>query len=640
MTAQLQKRAPQTKCRRVKNTAWLAGLVMAVLSLLSNIFSLKLSHFMLSPTDSIGLLSTSWDQKDLSDISSPSVVENFVEKPDGNDTVIFPRVCDDGPLLEPIWEWHYFSNNTNKNKQQAQKRLLVATYSAFGQYARLLELTSPINKAYAEAWNHDIVILQGTTMILQWDANCTPPEERSRFNKIDILLTALNRKDQYDQLLLLDADTLIYDFSYDITRLLSNETMLVAQRTLQDDPVATKSINNGVTLWNLHHPMTFSVARDWSKACRDGIPDNRPYRGDQYYLRQVLNDERRISSISSVWEEFYYRDGTRIKHFQRSNDRSWVDTGLDTREDRIMDTVREVCSKFQIKESDLDRKNYTVVIGNVSALVNCTPRRKSVWDLIMYSGNITTPASKRLLIAQYSSFGTYASLLEATAPLNKAYARKWRHDYLAVQGAALSLETDLNNCELPQYRSMHNKIPLLIWALSKNTEYDQILILDADTLMYNFSYDVTTLLGDDDMLAAQKVNANDTTHTWNINNGITLWNLKHNTTAKIAKQWLKRTANGLNGAHLFGWKDHSDQSYLHWVLQHQANAILYTKALDHEFRYDKGTVARHYVRPKNNDWTGYGKDRREQLIQKTAESICANFPADCEDLEHIPYSTL
>jgi len=110
---------------------------------------------------------------------------------------------------------------------------LLQVTLAFGKYARLLELTAPINKAYAKIWNHDIVILQGTAMILPWDKNCTPPEERSRFNKIDLLLEALKRENQYDQLLLLDADTLIFDFDFDMTKLVPNTTMLVAQRTQQ-----------------------------------------------------------------------------------------------------------------------------------------------------------------------------------------------------------------------------------------------------------------------------------------------------------------------------------------------------------------------------------------------------------------------
>jgi hypothetical protein len=552
---------------RGRTSIWLAGLLLSCLSLIGNVF--KTSRFQVSRNttffsfikpvneESSGSLSLRSFHVDTQD--GVASVETNLKLQAKNQPPDFPRVCRDGPLLEPVWEWHHFGNST----RQSNQRILIASYSAFGNYAKLLELTSPINKEYAKLWNHDIVILQGTTMILPWDKNCTPPEERSRFNKIDLVLEALKRNDQYDQLLLLDADTLIYDFSFDISRLVSNTTMLVAQRTHKEDPASTVNLNNGITLWNLHHPLTAKVAEDWNQACREGIPDNRPYRGDQYYLRKILRSDDRIASISTVWNEFYYRDGTVIKHFQRSNARSWNETGLDSREDKIMNATREICGRFEIDTNDLDQRNYTTIAGKgFTPNSTCLPRRQSDWDLLAYGENTTTPASKRLLIAQYSSFGSYASLLEATAPLNKAYARKWNHDILIVQGTALLFNTDRVECEPPQHRAMYNKIPLLIHALGKTEFYDQVLILDADTLIFDFNYDITSLLGEDDMVAAHKVNLNDpATRTWNINNGITLWNLNHNKTQKVVMQWLKRTSKGLNGAYNFGWKDHGDQYY-------------------------------------------------------------------------------
>ena len=560
-----------------------------------------------------------------------------------NGTFTFPRICRNEPLMEPIWEWN--NSPTTNNSSYNKKRLLIATYSAYGKYARLLELTSPINKAYAKRWNHDILVVQGTTMILPWDNNCTPPEERSRFNKVDILLEALSRNDKYDQLLLLDADTLIYDFSFDVTQLISdnnnnsNNTMLVAQRTTIEDNLHTHNINNGVTLWNLHHPLTAAVAADWNEACRRGIPDNRPYRGDQYYLRRVLQSEERIASISTVWDEFYYRDGTVIKHFQRSNARSWNETGLDNREERIMTVIRDISNRYGLVATDLDQRNYTSIRGNVSrADTECIPRRKSVWSLRSHPNRTMTVASKRLLIAQYSSFGSYASLLELTAPINKAYARKWNHDMLIVQGAALELKTDEVGCEPPSQRSMYNKIPILLYSLSKSDEYDQLLLLDADTLIYDMGYDVTNLLDDSNMLAAQRVAMQSTEPTWNINNGVTLWNLHHNMTQKIAQLWLKGTVRGIDGAKQFGWIEHGDQFYLHKVLRQETSAINFTKAVRDEFCYDHATVIKHFVRP-SRDWTGYGKDMRAANIKNSIDIICANFTSECQDLEYIPYSS-
>jgi hypothetical protein len=57
-------------------------------------------------------------------------------------------VCLDTPLPKPTWDWHNFSDSASRIP--SDKRLLIATYSAYGEYARLLELTLPINKEYAK----------------------------------------------------------------------------------------------------------------------------------------------------------------------------------------------------------------------------------------------------------------------------------------------------------------------------------------------------------------------------------------------------------------------------------------------------------------------------------------------------------
>ena len=297
----------------------------------------------------------------------------------------FPRICTDAPLLAPTYEWHHYSNNNNDTTTTTttirnttsirRKRLLLAQYSAYGKYARLLELTAPINHEYARRWNHDLVILQGTTMLLPTDQNCTPPEERSRFNKVTLLQMALSKRDIYDQLLILDADAMMYDLDYDVTQLLmtpevglssatttqrTSPIMLVAQRVHHDyDPPTTWNINNGVMLWNLHHPLTDSTTHAWDQACRKGLPDNRPFRGDQFYLHQILKkDKNRQAALSSVVNEFFYKDGTVVKHFQRSKMFSWNDTtGLDAREERIQMTVDEMCATYSIEH--LPHVNYT-----------------------------------------------------------------------------------------------------------------------------------------------------------------------------------------------------------------------------------------------------------------------------------------
>jgi ribosomal protein S12 len=57
------------------------------------------------------------------------------------------------------------TNNKNPPKKKAARKcLLVALYSGWGTYSKLVEMTAHINKAYAWKWNHDVVLVQGAVI--------------------------------------------------------------------------------------------------------------------------------------------------------------------------------------------------------------------------------------------------------------------------------------------------------------------------------------------------------------------------------------------------------------------------------------------------------------------------------------------
>ena len=617
--------------------------------------------------------------------------------------------CPEEPTREPLWEWHFFSQNDNSNNTESshvtnqtqhlqrnqqrrqQQRLLIAQYSAFGQYAKLLEQTAPINKEYAKRWNHDYVLLQGITMFFPNDktkkkkkkdkkktrnlleeeedqdahrgGGCPPllREERSRFNKITLLQMALSYRDRYDSLLLLDADAMIYDFEYDITTLLfktgtdsihstynnnnnyyaTNTTttvttgiisdiMLVAQRVHDYDVPQTRNINNGVTLWNLHHPLTMSTGRAWYNACRKGLLDNKPLRGDQYYLHQVLKEQNRHLAVSAVWDEFYYKDGTVIKHFQRSNMFSWEDTGLESRLNRIRETAQQICEKYSIPVESLDYTNYTLSQQHTIDECQSNPRRLPKMEWYLHEKNGTTDAKpkNRVLISQYSGFDSYSRLLNLTARINKAYARKWGHDFVSVTGTALTLPKDGYNCEPPHNRSMYNKLFLLHLGLARREKYDQLLTLDADAMIYDMDFDISNIMSQDELLAAHRVKSSDDVNTWNINNGVVLWNLHHNMTNSVFDDWYKGTITGLSSE-----TEHGDQFYLQVALK-RGEGKSFVHSLPVEFKYEKGTKIKHFLRQNFTIWADEEIASREKLINATVDSVCKNHPSDCENFEY------
>ena len=295
--------------------------------------------------------------------------------------------CNDPDLLprrEPLWEWHINTNTTvtkgsdnglpKESSSSPANRLLIVQYSSYGNYARLLELTSPINKAYAKKWSFDFAILQGTTLLIPEidEEGCEPPPHRAMYNKLEVLRVALSKKNEYDQLLIMDADAMVYDFSYDITSLIKSnkKDLLVAHRVREETSAPhTWNINNGITLWNLHHPDIQLVFDKWYSRTRKGVLYKLTH-SDQHYLHGVLRNHdngRLIKTVRSTSKEFKYGSGTVAKHFIRmvkdNREGQWTNSTkirIGAREIAINETRDEICSTYPSDCEHLETAIYTM----------------------------------------------------------------------------------------------------------------------------------------------------------------------------------------------------------------------------------------------------------------------------------------
>jgi hypothetical protein len=249
--------------------------------------------------------------------------------------------------------------------------------------------------------------------------------------------------------------------------------------------------------------------------------------------------------------------------------------------------------------------------------------------------------TRRLLIVQSAGFGTYAQLLESTAPINKAYARKWGHTVLIVQGTLAVLNHERQtNCTPEEHRATHNKMQLLKLALRIGDHYDYLLILDADAIIFDFGVDLSDLMPPSAMLAAQRAVPKAGVKkraTWKINAGVTLWNLHHPYTQAVADGWQDAALGYLNGRS----NSQGDQLFLHHVLKNNATYERSIHSFAKEFNYNKGTVIKHVKRPTLTYTIGEtALDDRSVLLAKFTEQVCAQFPDDCHDLDKTTYSEL
>lgn len=256
-------------------------------------------------------------------------------------------------------------------------------------------------------------------------------------------------------------------------------------------------------------------------------------------------------------------------------------------------------------------------------------------------GPLQFNATRRLLIVQSAGFGTYAQLLDLTAPINKAYARKWRQTMLVLQGTLVFLEQERKtNCPPPEHRSTHNKMQLLKFALHLRDHYDYLLILDADAMIYDFALDLSDLMPPRAMMAANRVIAKPGVKkraTWKINAGVTLWNLHHKYTAAVADGWTQAAVGFMNGRN----NNPGDQLFLYHVLKNNASMEENVYSMGKEFNYNQATAIKHVKRPHVTYEIGQTSlDSRSEVIQKFTDEICAKFPTDCRDLDKTIYSDM
>ena len=510
-------------------------------------------------------------------------------------------------------EWYRFSSiaanpSVKKKQRTARKRLLVAQFSNHGEFAEIFKLTKRVNIAYAERWQHDIVFL---------NAQDLPVREA---NLATLVQLAWEQRDNYDQLLLMDADAMMNNFRSDITLFLPGIEMMVAKRIEGGDDVHTWKIFDTVSIWNLRHLLTPRVQKTWSNRFEEEDP--------LINLGEQLKPyaETEVFTVTGEIGEF---DSSLIKTMQfatKTHGLRSIDPKV--RIQRWSKEVSRACKRWRIDCSEFASEQRRV---SLIPEPGCEERREPSWEWHeQRSGKPKT--QKRLLIAQFVSHGEYAKLMETTSPINKLYAQKWNVDYVSVKGTTLTVDQD-GDCEPPPQRAMFDKLALLRMALHKKDKYDQLLILDAEAMIYDLNFDVTTLLQDDDLLVAQRGEENDLrTHTWNINNGIVLWDLNHAIAPQVAEEWYKTSRSAVESG-----DSHGDQHYLQAVLR-EGNRQQFVRSLEQEFGYRRGTVIKDFIRQQaNNEWDKTRVDAREAEITSVIKEICEKFPSECQTMERSVY---
>lgn len=286
---------------------------------------------------------------------------------------------------EQVGEKSLLRKEKKNRKRTTKKRLLIGISSGYDFNARLLERAAWSARVYGALWSGDssssaeenmdvtVVVLQGTAFSPH---GCKAPPSHASIDKIRVLFEAIDSEDQYDRLLLMDADAMIYGMDMDLTSMVGDDDDFVVMGSpiLGADGKRDKNkpwdLSTGVTLWNLEHHLTRDVALDWFNYAKNAIIRG-SYRSDQKYLHKALQQfysvnqdglvarasDRDIGIIKLLEGKEFDQDsqGTIVKQFGEKmpktvddviSDTNIHQTQVKTRLSRMEETAREICDQY------------------------------------------------------------------------------------------------------------------------------------------------------------------------------------------------------------------------------------------------------------------------------------------------------
>ena len=298
-----------------------------------------------------------------------------------------------------LWEWWRSNSKQTEELDQksllrqkktnqartTRKRLLIGISSGYDDRARLLERAAWSARVYGALWSGEtgsgnsknmdvtVVVVQGTAFSPH---GCKAPTSHASIDKIRVLFEAIDSEDQYDRLLLLDADAMIYGMDTDITSLVdvSDDFVVMGPPILGEDGKRNKSkpweISTGITFWNLENDLTRTIALDWFNFAKNAIIRG-SYHSDQKYLHKALqqfhstnqdgivrrDSDRDIGIIKLSEVNMFAEDsrGTMVKQFGARKPKNAEDGSLEinfhytqikARLARMEETAQDICSQY------------------------------------------------------------------------------------------------------------------------------------------------------------------------------------------------------------------------------------------------------------------------------------------------------
>eukprot|EP00960_Hanusia_phi_P074598 768272-Hanusia_phi.AAC.17 len=221
-------------------------------------------------------------------------------------------------------------------------------------------------------------------------------------------------------------------------------------------------------------------------------------------------------------------------------------------------------------------------------------RFRSIWKRSLWRKSEVL----KVVVVQTSGQDHYEALLQSSSNINRMYAALRGYDYLAVIG---TISSAINSTLSDHFFSAFNKV-FLLHALVADGRYDLAFYLDADALVVDFDFSPLHALNTSHVFAASR-GSSDESSTWDINDGVMVWNLKHPRSRELLQAWLDRSVIAMQNG------KRSDQYELQRLLERSdpvEREALFRVYVGHdvEFMNYDGPNVKHILRKNHTDWSG------------------------------------
>jgi len=222
--------------------------------------------------------------------------------------------------------------------------------------------------------------------------------------------------------------------------------------------------------------------------------------------------------------------------------------------------------------------------------------------------NATSPCHLKVLVAQTVEPGPFKALLDASLPVNQAYAQERGYDYVSLTGVAYG---GLNRM------ATFNKI-FLLDMVERMGQYDVVFYLDADAMVVNPGLRVEEVAPPWALLTASRGRKD---RRWDVNAGVFLWNLRHPRSHELLGKWKDAAVAGIQR----GAAD--DQKLLQRLLRNLSRAeqqLMLRTYMGAEYNYINydGPNVRHFLRmTSSKDWSASTVTDRVAAMQRVIEEL-------------------